>query len=948
MKWYKYLFFYCLVFFCFSCNVFGIRIKDEPYDKDCAGNIVPQIKHQIGSFNSDINPKTCSINAIGTETPSNEKVDLYSCTPEPTSEEKARKILLLIDNSYSMYNENNNWKVEEVRKIFRQIANQMENEDMLYIKYFKNVWSGNTKTNWNKIYKKTDVNSKSERKTESNKILKYTKEGETCTTSLCYGTPTYSVSALEKAKDFVKGNDFGKSVPIVIFITDGYPTSFKGSGSEGKIYNLGYLSSARHFYKFAVAMKELKETFVALKTKTNGNTYIANGQFSPKFVTIGLGVDNNNNNAAKYLLNTDPDTLKDLRKNAASSIPKIRQQYKEDTKFYNMLQTKNGDDKYEITASIASNPDLGVAGTSPDDRDKQITFSANALSIIKKQGTEVAFGPIRTANIKEVIYYKKVGDKCKQMTVNPDDKNWVKNLSEGYEGFSVITIPRDACLLKNKVVINLKNKVSESLKTYSSTNYKIGSYLDGFVSKYYGKTSGNKVTVDEVTAILNYGTAVKKEKLKTINVKKTTYDYINSDYKYLELGNGYVRHCSPLVNDEQDCPSTYVKLRVKYFIVYNVQFDGGSLKNNDSAIAPGTGFKFQNLKTTITGKWLYTGYADLNYQSPIIQYQVSDSNKWYDINYDSVYSDSGLTSNKFISKDDLWNEIDAKVQIEDINIQSEYTTVDSNDANNSAKDVSDKIDSNKDTSVTNPTVTDSNKYYVTTKTDSIKKSCIKAPNFVYVDENKNCPAEYAQTDSYAGEDFSYIEKNGRYYFIPFGYKQKTVDVKVELNVAGNKALSTTCKINVHNNVSPCSDDNTSTIEEQVSYRSIDKDNPFPRADNKYYSIPLNWRSWYCDGSISKVTCAVKGQNQRRLINSYSGGPYYSKQYKSQDLTQIANDTRDNSKNYYSSWANIDQSGNSSSIGSDSTDIIYKKFGSNINSYCHLGSFKSECDGVMNK
>jgi len=238
---------------------------------------------------------------------------------------------------------------------------------------------------------------------------------------------------------------------------------------------------------------------------------------------------------------------------------------------------------------------------------------------------------------------------------------------------------------------------------------------------------------------------------------------------------------------------------------------------------------------------------------------------------------------------------------------------------------------------------------VTTKTDSIKKSCIKDTSFKYIDNNKSCSDGYTETDSYSTEKNSYIRSGDRYYFIPFNYNENDVNVKIDFNVVGKK-FSTTCKINVHNNASPCSDDNKkpSTIEEQVSYRSIDKDNPFPRADNKYYSIPLNWRSWYCDGSISKVTCAVKGQNQRRLINSYSGGPYYSKQYKSQDLTQIANDTRDNSKNYYSSWANIDQSGNSSSIGSDSTDIIDKKFGSNINSYCHLGSFKSECDGVMNK
>lgn len=146
-----------------------------------------------------------------------------SCKPEPTIDEKSRSILLLIDNSYSMYDESKNWKVEEVRNIFKLIAQQMEQNDKLYIKYFKKVW-GNNCPNCEPTYSKSQVNFKRNKK--ANKILKYSDRGKECTTPLCYGTNTYSVGALKKASSILLKNNVDKTVPIVIFITDGYPTSF--------------------------------------------------------------------------------------------------------------------------------------------------------------------------------------------------------------------------------------------------------------------------------------------------------------------------------------------------------------------------------------------------------------------------------------------------------------------------------------------------------------------------------------------------------------------------------------------------------------------------------------------------------------------------------------------------------------------------------------------------
>lgn len=943
MKWYKYLFFYCLVFFCFSCNVFGIKIANEPYIKDCKGNVVSKVENKKGNDNPNSDTNNCSVD-LNKNIVYSERDDQIpnSCKPEPTTEEKARSILLLIDNSYSMHTADKNWKVKEVRRIFRKIAKQMESNDTLYIKYFRNHTDCKDdicNPHYNGSYL-NDTNVEAEVK----QILKYTdtSNGESCTSPLCYGTPTYSVDALEKAKKFVK-KQVVKSVPIVIFITDGYPTSY---GTDDGDFDLGYLSSARHFYQFAVAMKELKQEFDSLKTRENGNSYIKDGTYSPKFVTIGLGVDNNNNFAAKYLLNTDKDTLDKLNihKNGDTQT---KQKYREDSKFYNMLNTSKGDDKYEITASIASNPDLGVAGALPDKNDRKITFSADALSIIKKTNGEVAFGPIKTSSIETVKYFKKSGKRCIQTTANPS--GWLKSLSGGYENFSVITIPYNSCLLENEVTINLNKKVNSSLKKYHSGNVEIGSSLNGFVSEYYGKTNGNSVEVPEIQKILKYENDGAKPTTTPIHVERYTHNGINSDIKYKYLGIGYVRHCASLTTSGQICTPTRVAVSAKYFIDYTIKFNGGTLKDNSTSISPGTGFKFQNLQTTVDGIWYYTGYADAEKQDPIIEYQFNG--KSYDINCNSVYKDEGLTTS-LITPQDLWKQIDESVRNEKISFNSKYTTVDSNDNTNINKDISSQIDSITSFDTNPPTVNDHDTHYVTTKTDSIKKSCIKETNFEYVDEDENCPAEYAQTDSYAGEDFSYIEKNGRYYFIPFGYKQDTVDVTVELNVAG-KELSTTCSIRVNDGGSPCEPTNSSepkSIEDQVSYRSIDKDNPFPRANNKYYSIPINWRSWYCSSSGTSGNCIPNTEKQKRLSNSYSN-IYYSKKYSSQDLTNIAKQTLSDSKVYYSSWNNIvNITGKSNSIGatnSDSTKIIEEKFGS-TKSYCPLGSFKENCDQVMLK
>ncbi len=925
MKWYKYLFFYCLVFFCFSCNVFGISVKDEKYPKDCDGNVITGLDQEPSTVNFSDND-SCSISV------SKQIKDFDDTKPNPQTclgfkiEDKwyKRDVLLLIDNSWSMKG-----KEQQVRKIFRKVAAQLKTGENIYVKYFLGS-EGAEK------YSFSQVDTKKKQGGIAGKILEY-KDGDS-TKPLRYGTNTYSSSALNKAADWVK-TEVKKSehIPIVIFITDGYPTAYKDT--DGNKYELGYLSSARHFYEFAVALKNLQNQFLTI-SKNGKNKLMNNSIVKPKFATIGLGISNDKTDmSAKYLLTTKSSDFDNLKNLTTSD-----KQHKEDKRFYQLL---NGDisSGIELTLSIASNPDLGVVGySSYNSSTKTVNFknfgnidTTNGGKLAKDNG--IAIGPIKENLITQI--------KSNGRTIN----HTKKDLDGKYTGYSIIFLKKADVwntLKQNKTIsIHLRN--SNALMKYNINRSAIGSTLNGFIDYY--KFSPTDVDLNDIISVLevksNVGNVSKGN--KDIDYKKRTYYGLNSDYKYLDLnGRGYVRHCSKekLIKNDSECSAVYVnEIRVKYFINYSLVFNAGTLKTeNKESYSPGLGFKFSGIDTAFHNSWYYAYYVENNVSSsPVVEYKYSGN--WYKINFDSIKKSQNMIGEPFMSRDDIWNKISSAVKVETSNFSVNYETVSSNDSTILSESINGKIERKKSNVETSSDGNGGTLYNIS-ETDSIKKSCIKGTNFEYVNENDECSAEYAQTDSYAGEDFSYIEKNGRYYFIPFGYKQKTVDVKVELNVAG-KNLSTTCKINVHNNGSPCStskEDGNSSIEEQVSYRSIDKGNPFPRAANKYYSIPLNWRSWYCNSYGTSGNCVPDDQNQRRLINSYSGGYYYSKQYKSQELTEIANDTRNNSSNYYSSWNNIDQSGKSNSIGD--SGIINKNFSSNIESYCPLGSFSSNCDGVI--
>lgn len=902
-------FIFCFVmFFAFQSNVLGKKI--DGYERDCEGNVVPMIENKIGSPNVDTGNCTFNVNSKKQIIDNPIKITVpATCTSTTTPGKRVtRNIILIIDNSGSMTQGN---KKSNVRKIFQTIAKQMQSGDKLKIRYFRDGGVGKD-YNWNDLQGEKKIKRKAEL------VLKEGEKFGEKNVSLVTGTNTNFVDAIEDVNKWIKRQVISDTnVPIVYFITDGYPT-------EENNKKLGYASSAQYFYGAANAFNTLKKT---LEKYTNA-----------KFVTIGLGLDKSSSMAVKYLLNpnkNNKDALSKLKKNSSSNI--------EDYKFYQWIsgqKISNKNLKKEFIFSVASNPDIAMTGYSSVSSDgKEFTF--NKLSIldslsdsdrdtINKKGFVI--GPIETTS-KSNVEFVKAG---KQKITN---FNWIPNFVKG-KSFIELSGDNYNKLKNKKLVVKLKNKNLVA-------DYKIGVEkkpevvdLNGMVKAYYkinAKSDIGGIELNDIARWVHEGE--KKDNGvtggNTVIQTVRTHNGISEKHTLSLKGNFYVKDYDMISGN-----SNIIKvnqIQVEYLIDTSYEFIPGSLNESDNTAYSGGGFKFQNIKMQTRSIWYYKYYAATNI--PMIQYQKSDG-KWYNINYDAVYEDREMSKKKFENVNSLWDKIDEEVTsiIKGKTFGVKFQTVDSNDPDNEDSDVL-TDDTPISFTKTNPTSSDYDTYYNIGMEYKVKESCFKNEKFSY----SNCSSD-SLTSQFFGEKYAYIDPNNRYYFVPFGYKKDKVNVTVDFGI---KDYSTVCKIAL-NNGNPCSNNNNnnSSIEEQVSYRSIDKDNPFPRAAKKYYSIPLNWRSWYCDSSKTGDNCARKFQNQRRLSNSYSGGIYYSKDYKSQDLTQIANDTLNDAKYYYSAWDNIVSStGKSKSIGNADDDII-KENNPSVKSYCPLGSFSSDCDGVI--
>lgn len=903
MKKFNYLFFCFVLFFCFKCNVFCEVV--DGYNVDCKGNVVPTIVNKKGNFpNNSNNDCTFSFDSGSNSISSNKiKRPLPSCDKETesSSTQIKRYIYLIVDNSGSMDSDK---KPQKVRKIFKTIGEQLKPDEKIVLTYFKkpdNKYKSNF--NYNDFKKEKKLEEYADEILDENALKK--------------GTNTNFVSSINKVKEYIdniKGNP--NTVPIVIFITDGYPTK----DSNG---TLGYTSSARYFYTAAKAFNNLGK-------KLN------NSKKNTKFVTVGLGLDKSSSKAIKYILNPNPVTKKEL-----DDLSPKNYQFIEDYKFNKLINNtpiKAENLSREFIFSVASNPDVFMTGYSKISKDRT-TFTFKNVGIptdedlggdketIEKNGFVI--GPIKKGY--KIDYVKVAGKKV---------TSYEKIEFDGSNGVTKYFIKLGGNMLKkirNKdIEVKLKsNDAVAHYKNINSNNKKID--LNGLVTKYYSvkKYSDVKdIDVNEIQKWIKIDDSSNNNKgPETIYVTEYTHNGI-SEEKTLNLGTGYVKKYN-VTTKQYEMKS--VSLYVNYLIDTSVSFNGGTLKNNPLTYAGG-GFKFQDITLQAKSKWYYSGYAAEGV--PAVSYKIEGIP--YNINYNNVFSDRDGTNQKFKNAKELWvkidEEVDKFIRNNSNKFMLKFDTVDSNDPNNLNNVV--KVDQTFSYSKSLPTETDSDTYYTVAYNYKVKQACGRDEKFEYVD--KECSDGYKLVNSFANEDGAYITGDDRYYFIPFGYKKEDAKVNVTLGVSG-KQYTTTCTVKVNSSGNPCPDSGDSepkSVEEQVSYRSIDVSNPFPRANEQYYSIPINWRNWYCNGVGTSNKCVENKNNINRLNRSYAN-IYYSGDYDSDKLTSIAKDTLNSSNNYYSSWENIDvETGKSKALDDN---FIKQQFSNSAPSYCPLGSFDKKCD-----
>ena len=691
------------------------------------------------------------------------------------------------------------------------------------------------------------------------------------------GTPTYYVTGLKTITRDVKKLGDGL-VPFVAFFTDGYPTA------EHKNYDLGALSSARYFYNASKKMKELGDAV----HKHNGG----------KIITLGVDLSAEDT-MAKYLLNPNDNTKKSLASDGNN----------EAQRYYSMI-TKGSVKFAELVGGSGGIADRGIIGYSSYNS-KKIVFS-NHKALDNNLGS-IWIGPIKGgSNYKlcakydyqttETVKVKYKEKKCKKWNKKKTKcKKW-ETVTKSRKEKQVVTKTDSKCVDSNgtykhnsnsgykfiKFNANKKkfkdnsdvlgsrwtfeSKTSFSYDTYSA-NKRID--LNGVVDKYY-----NKVTTIENLAALAPGyweETIKKDVCKTIN-----------NFVPKKVDNNYCKDSLITVSNSKG------NFDVLYTMTEVVTFDGGSLKNKQ-IVSAGQGFHFKDIwlkKHYSIGFRHYSNHGGGSKEPVAI---LKKGPKRFRVKF----SKAGLDVNSV--KNEIWKRFS-----DNVNVQATFKTIDSNNAKDKNKDIKDNVDE-KITS----------HGYDITGSYNVKKG-----SYNY----KTKKFEYGACDGDACLP-------GLNYYIPYDYVKEKENDEIKVNVSFPSSLtsanlSTVCKVDV----SLGGDDITGGESKKIlNYRSIDLNNPFPRANNLKEQLPKNWQDFYC----SNVSCP-NNINKLRLVNSYNYTPQY--------VANLTSDTLlDNVlSGSYTSFSDINNDGTSKFVNNNLKVITNKD-----KHFCKLGyisdKFGEGCD-----
>ncbi|MEE3344214.1 MAG: vWA domain-containing protein [Bacilli bacterium] len=826
-------------------------------------------KNNCISNNSEIINNTCDGDLsykIDPDKPLNVSYTVPDPTP-PNPNAKPFKVFVLVDDSNSM---SSGSKIANVRGSLKNLAlgvKQINDNSRIVVKYFySNLTSEKSISSYITDRDYNDVNA-------GNKSTNYV-EG--------LGKAITYFNSLKNSADK------DKYVPLVVFITDGYPNVLNSGPT-------GWSSSARHFYAAAKKFKEVRNLINSIDSRA-------------KVITVGIDIGGSSTEdyMPNYLLGPTDDSYEKLQ----SGIDANGEVNLEAAKLYEMMNSGTGNKEFnEVVMTIGGYPDKGIVGSTDETTKRKMVFRKigvlrnNAYETLKStdlgQGGGLIFGPFRAQSGLSTSHFT---IKYDNTTFNVGhnrfdlvgDGNW-KYLRVKFSSRS----EANKILHANKVVVNVSRDLTYN--TYKrSGSFSHNSYK-GLSNKYFPGVLSD-IPVQEWKNALsqsNDGTGDKQCLNKSVSGSQRDHKLL-CENKNIAIG----RYCYN--NSGRD-------VTVPIVLDEATSFDGGTIKNIEDPIIAGRGFKFQGITLNNTVTWQFT-YKGVRASNPVVANQVplvkfGDSYVRFD---ELTILNGSCTNNKaFGSIDALKSEINKKLFDTDgivdnysnslkNRIKSGFITVNFNNRDEERNDIVEIIKYDNDA------IAGGRKY----EYHIAAKRIMNDGHYKF---------KYAN-DSVLDTELS-TPGTDRYYYLPFGYNKDNAKVYVKFD-----------SFATYNVICPITVDNPDDPRKNVHFRTIDVSDPFPNSNYQSNKIPANWRDWYCDGSGCSNT--ISSPNKNRLKNSYN--KIFYEVYVSKLNNYVEH-------GYYSKIDSIDDSGRSSFINN------YNYF--NINSavvnknYCGYGVWNQNCDEV---
>lgn len=868
----KKIFLFICLFFTLQMSVFATKCPSGKHGDDGKGKTVLGLYENVASTKDNLGTGCGgNVNSSGDKIHGNVNVDPQDGTEAKIDDYKCykkRKVLIMLDDSNSM----GKGKLDKSEALIEKIAEVLKRDSgvdsLMKVCYFSGKCLAKNK--WQKPKKFKDIDLKRNNK-NTNFIAAYNKIDE-------------------ELKEYLE------YIPIVFFVTDGYPTEF--TKRDGGVKKLGYLSSAKYGFKAANRLENLiKEMNSGSFTQNvDSNPY---AKTNPRIITVGVGIDDSDT-FAKFVLNPTEKNKDLLEEKGESETLK------------NILENKSTP-QYQLVAGACSFPDKSglVKGKYINKNGKDIAkFKENELrrAMSDATGKNICFTVgSNSASTLQYCSSKKKNGTCKEYTDVPS-----KGIKAIHVGNSDGSGPNDG------QIVELKKSFFDSHKV----NYRMVS-TTSFPTYNFKEANFNYAQV--------YGQYFGSDAIR--NVKKVLGK--NSDDDPLKFDNGissFVSHKDKITVTHTNAiqqtvtinnPTTYNRtiystINVEVLLTEGTNFNAGTLGSIEKVPSGGRGFSFQDVSITNTIKWYYRKFATTNNEgkpaNPIIKL-CRNSRDCVE-----VKQNADVTINNLDSL--IWKKLNAAPYINDIsgNIKNAFKTIDSNDKNKDDSTLPIDVTMTKNCSNVVNADSDINSLCAITYNVSQKVGCVnkKTKEFKYDDNCNNASGDYSKNPS-----------NPYQYYIPYDLGKRD-DVSININSAFSSiGLRTKGNNRCSFAVDGSNDGNPPTQFSNLIYRSIDVGEPFPayNVNKKLDTIPVNWRSWY-----DNVT------NRSRLKNSYEAGKLnYTIVLDNAKISEINKDTNLN-PNVYSSLGEMNNNGTNNFV----SKYVMKNNTTNKN-YCPVSEFDEQCD-----